>query len=129
MARASTTSDVFNAIAEPQRRVIIAILADGRKYSVGQLVDSIRLAQPAVSKHLGVLRTVGIVSVERVGKNRMYSLNANALKPVHDWVKPYEVFWSRQLDRIQSRAERMAASLKPQPELTENKGDNHGCDK
>ena len=110
MPRATTTSDVFNAIAEPRRREIIALLAGGRPRSVGELVESLKLAQPAVSKHLGVLRAVGIVSVERQGKSRLYALNASELKPVHDWVKQYERFWSQQLDRIKARAERKAAS-------------------
>jgi len=109
MSRAATTSDVFNAIAEPRRRAIIELLADGRAHSVGELVNAMELAQPAVSKHLGVLRAVGLVSVERVGKSRLYALNPTELKAVHDWVKPYERFWSHQLDRIKERAERKAA--------------------
>ncbi len=109
MARASTTSDVFNAVAEPRRREIVALLSDGRPQSVGQLVESLQMAQSAVSKHLGVLRNVGVVTVEQQGKERFYSLNAEALKPVHDWVKPFERLWSNQLDRIKQRAERKAA--------------------
>jgi DNA-binding transcriptional ArsR family regulator len=109
MSRATTTSDVFNAIAEPRRREIIGLLADGTPHSVGELVESLELAQPAVSKHLGVLRAVGVVSVERVGKSRLYTLNPSELKPVHDWVKPFERFWSHQLGRIKERAERKAA--------------------
>src|SRR4249920_1945927 len=106
MSRAATTSDVFNAIAEPRRRKLIGLLADGRAQSVGELVEAMRLAQPAVSKHLGVLRAVGVVSVERVGKSRLYTLNPAELKPVQDWVKPFERFWSHQLDRVQELAER-----------------------
>jgi DNA-binding transcriptional ArsR family regulator len=109
MSRAATTSDVFNAIAEPERRRLIGFLADGQSHSVGQLVEAMQLAQPAVSKHLGVLRAVGIVSVERVGKSRLYALNPAELKPVHDWVKPFERYWTQQLDRIKQRAERKAA--------------------
>lgn len=108
MSRAATTSDVFNAIAEPRRREIISLLADGRTRSVSELVEALELAQPAVSKHLGVLRVVGVVSVQKVGKSRLYALNAAQLKPVHDWVKPYERFWSNQLARIKERAERTA---------------------
>lgn len=108
MSRAATTSDVFNAIAEPRRRAIIALLADGRSRSVGELVEAMELAQPAVSKHLGVLRTVGVVTVTRSGKNRLYALNGAQLKPVHDWVKPYERYWANQLARIKERAERVA---------------------
>ena len=110
MSRAPTTSDVFNAIAEPRRREIIGLLSNGSTRSVSELVDQLELAQPAVSKHLGVLRAVGIVSVNRVGKNRLYTLNASELKPIHDWVKQYERFWSHQLDRVKERAERLAAA-------------------
>lgn len=109
MSRAATTSDVFNAIAEPRRREIVALLSDGKPQTVNELVAAMRLAQPAVSKHLGVLREVGIVSVQKVGKSRLYSLNPVELKIVHDWVKPFERFWSQQLDRIKERAERIAA--------------------
>ncbi len=109
MSRASTTSDVFNAIAEPRRREIIRLLSTGSPRSVGELVEAMELAQPAVSKHLGVLRAVGIVSVQKMGKTRLYTLNPSELKPIHDWVKPYECFWSDQLDRVKDRAERKAA--------------------
>ena len=109
MARAATTSDVFNAVAEPRRREIVALLADGQPQSVNQLVAALELAQPAVSKHLGVLRNVGVVTVEQHGKVRLYALNAAALKPLHDWVQPFEKLWSSQLDRIKARAERKAA--------------------
>lgn len=108
MPRASTTSDVFNAVAEPRRREIATLLADGRPRSVGQLVETLGLAQPAVSKHLGVLRTVGVVAVAQHGKERFYSLNPAALKQVHDWVKPFEKLWTGQLERIKQRAERKA---------------------
>jgi DNA-binding transcriptional ArsR family regulator len=109
MSRAATTSDVFNAIAEPRRREIISLLADGSTRSVGEIVSAMRLAQPAVSKHLGVLRAVGVVTVRQEGKSRLYALNPTELKTVHDWVKPYEKLWSRQLDRVKARAERKAA--------------------
>jgi DNA-binding transcriptional ArsR family regulator len=110
MARASTTSDVFNAIAEPRRREIIGLLANGGSRSVGDLVEAMGVAQPAVSKHLGVLRSVGLVSVQKVGKSRLYSLNPAELKTVHDWAQQFERFWSNQLDRIKERAERKAAA-------------------
>jgi DNA-binding transcriptional ArsR family regulator len=109
MSRAPTTSDVFNAIAEPRRRELVELLAGGAVRSVGELVEAMGLAQPAVSKHLGVLRAVRVVSVQKVGKSRLYALNPAELKPVHDWVKPFERFWSHQLDRIKERAERKAA--------------------
>jgi DNA-binding transcriptional ArsR family regulator len=105
MPRAATTTDVFNAIAEPRRREIIAVLVDGKEHAVGEVVSILRLPQPAVSKHLGVLRKVGIVSVNKRGQLRMYRLNAKELKPVHDWVKTYERFWSHQLDKVKERAE------------------------
>jgi DNA-binding transcriptional ArsR family regulator len=106
MPRAATTTDVFNAIAEPRRREIIDMLVDGREHAVGDVVKTLRISQPAVSKHLGVLRKVGIVSVTKHGQLRLYRLNPGELKPVHDWVKRYERFWAHQLDRIKERAER-----------------------
>ena len=105
MPRAATTADVFNAIAEPRRREIIDLLAGGRPRPVGEIVEQMKLSQPTVSKHLGVLRKVGVVKVTRQGKHRFYELNADELKRVHDWVKTFEQFWTRQLDRIQQRAE------------------------
>lgn len=109
MSRAATTSDVFNAIAEPRRREIIRLLADGSTRSVGELVTAMKLAQPAVSKHLAVLRAVGVVTVEPAGKARLYALNPQELKPVHDWVAQFEQMWSQQLHRVKARAERKAA--------------------
>ena len=108
MPRAATTSDVFNAIAEPRRRRIIALLAGRDEAPVGEIVRALRLAQPAVSKHLGVLRRVRVVSVSRRGRQRLYRLNGRRLKPVHDWVRRYERFWAHQVDRIKERAERRA---------------------
>ncbi len=106
MPRAATTTDVFNAIAEPRRREIIDVLGGGRAHAVGELVKKLRIPQPAVSKHLGVLRKVGIVAVSKHGQHRLYRLNAEELKPVHDWVRTYERFWTHQLARIKERAER-----------------------
>jgi DNA-binding transcriptional ArsR family regulator len=105
MARAATTSDVFNAIAEPRRREIIDLLATDGEQPVGELVGRLRLAQPAVSKHLRVLRSVRLVSVRRRGRLRVYRLEPRELKTVHDWVKHYERFWTHQLSRIKERAE------------------------
>lgn len=105
MPRAATTTDVFNAIAEPRRRELIDLLADGDRRAVNDLVAATGLAQPAVSKHLGVLRKVGIVSVTRQGQLRLYRLEPARLKPVHDWVKPYEQFWTHHVGRIKERAE------------------------
>ena len=109
MARAATTADVFNAIAEPRRREIVDLLARGEQV-VGKLVARLRIPQPAVSKHLGVLRKVGLVSVSRQGQQRLYRLNPKELKPVHDWVKSFEDFWTHQLDRIKERAEKKGAT-------------------
>ena len=108
MARAATTTDVFNAIAEPRRRQIIDLLARRGALAVGSLVIALGLPQPAVSKHLGVLRHVGIVSVTKDGQQRLYTLEAARLKHVHDWISKFERHWSHQLDRMKLRAERMA---------------------
>jgi DNA-binding transcriptional ArsR family regulator len=116
MPRAATTSDVFNAIAEPRRRQIIEMLADAGELPVGDLVRRLRMPQPAVSKHLGVLRSVRLVSVNRRGRSRVYRLNAAELKPVHDWVKHYERFWGHQLDRIKQRAEEKAREQAGKPD-------------
>jgi DNA-binding transcriptional ArsR family regulator len=122
MPRAATTTDVFNAIAEPRRREIIDALVDGREHAVGEMVETLRIPQPAVSKHLGVLRKVGIVSVTKRGQLRLYRLNAKELKPVHDWVKTYERFWAHQLNRIKERAERkMAERLARENQLAKDK--------
>lgn len=108
MARAATTTDVFNAIAEPRRRQIVEILARRGSLAVGAIVVTLGLPQPAVSKHLGVLRKVGIVSVASEGQQRLYRLEASALKPVYEWAKSFEQHWERQLDRIKQRAEKRA---------------------
>jgi DNA-binding transcriptional ArsR family regulator len=112
MPRSPTTADAFTAIAEPQRREILGFLARGGERDVTWLVDKLGWPQPQVSKHLGVLRKVGLVLVVPRGKRRMYSLNGQGLKPVYDWVKTYERFWEHQLDRIKERAERMEREAK-----------------
>jgi DNA-binding transcriptional ArsR family regulator len=122
MARAATTTDVFNAIAEPRRRELIDLLVDGKEHAVGDMVEALRIPQPAVSKHLGVLRKVGIVSVTKRGQLRLYRLDARELKPVHDWVKKYERFWAHHLDRIKERAERkMINRLAQESQINKNK--------
>src|SRR5579862_1882978 len=105
MSRASAASDVFNAIAEPRRRQIIELLARRRGLAVGAIVLALKLRQSAVSKHLGVLREVGVVRVSKQGRQRVYELNADQLRPVFDWVKTFEQHWEHQLDRIRARAE------------------------
>lgn len=113
MARAATTLDVFNAVAEPRRREILDVLGDGRERAVGEVVEAVGLPQPSVSKHLSVLLKVGVVSVTRNGQMRMYRLNGSSLKPVHDWATTFEHYWTRQLDRIKERAEQKMLSRKP----------------
>jgi DNA-binding transcriptional ArsR family regulator len=108
MPRAATTADVFNAIAEPRRREIISVLIDGQERAVSDVVRVVRMPQPTVSKHLGVLRRVGVVTVVKRGQHRMYRLNAAELKPVHDWVKTFEKYWTHQISRIKERAEHKA---------------------
>jgi DNA-binding transcriptional ArsR family regulator len=123
MPRAPTTADVFNAIAEPRRRQIVELLARRGALAVGTLVATLGLAQPAVSKHLGVLRKVGVVAVTRQGKQRVYRLEAEKLKTVHDWVKAFEGLWGHQLDRIKGRAERRAREqAEPPTPLKPGKG-------
>ena len=123
MPRAKTTADVFNAIAEPRRRQIVELLGRRGALAVGTLVVMLELPQPAVSKHLGVLRTVGIVTVVKQGKQRVYSLEANKLKTVHDWIKGFEALWSNQLDRIRQRAEtRAREQLQSSTDRTYRKG-------
>jgi DNA-binding transcriptional ArsR family regulator len=114
MARLPTTSDTFNAVAEPRRRQILDLLAHGER-PVNDVVVLLGLAQPQVSKHLRVLRAVGLVSVRAVGQKRLYKLNAERLKPIHDWVETFEQFWTHQLDRIKDRAERKATEPTVEP--------------
>ena len=115
MPRTACTADVFNAIAESRRREIIGLLVNGKEHAVGDLVLRLRMQQPDVSKHLGVLRKVGLVSMSKRGQLRLYRLNAKELKPVHDWVKVYERYWMQQLGQIKRLAElKMANQLAKQ---------------
>ena len=104
MARAATTSDAFNAVAEPRRREILEFLAVQER-PVGEIVAGLGLEQPSVSKHLGVLRRVGLVRVRRHGRHKLYQTNAEAIRPLHEWTKTFERFWGHQLSRIKERAE------------------------
>ena len=99
MARAATTADAFNAVAEPRRRQILDALAGGER-PVNDLVTMLGLAQPMVSKHLWVLREVGLVDKRDLGRQRLYRLDGHPLKPIHDWVKNYERSWSERFDRL-----------------------------
>ena len=99
MARAATTTDAFNAVAEPRRREILDVLAGGER-SVSEIVDQLGLAQPQVSKHLKVLREVGLVDVRDAGRMRMYRANGTPLKPIHDWVKAYAQLWDDRFEAL-----------------------------
>ncbi|MGC2183118.1 MAG: metalloregulator ArsR/SmtB family transcription factor [Terriglobales bacterium] len=110
MARAATTSDVFNAVAEPRRRQILSYLALEAR-PVEDIVLSLGLGQPSVSKHLRVLRDVGLVHVRRNGRHRLYRTNADAIRPLHEWTKTFERLWQHQLNRIKERAEAASRSL------------------
>jgi DNA-binding transcriptional ArsR family regulator len=106
MARAATTTDAFNAVAEPRRREILDLLAGGER-SVNDLAGELGLAQPQVSKHLRVLRQVGAVDVREAGRQRLYTVNGHALKPIHEWVKNYEQTWSERFDQLDAVLEEL----------------------
>jgi DNA-binding transcriptional ArsR family regulator len=99
MARAATTTDAFNAIAEPRRREILEALAGGER-SVNELVEALGLGQPQVSKHLRVLREVGAVEVRDAGRQRLYRVNGHVLKPIHDWARTFEATWNDRFDAL-----------------------------
>jgi DNA-binding transcriptional ArsR family regulator len=117
MARAATTTDAFNAVAEPRRREILDVLAGGER-PVNDLVARLDLAQPLVSKHLRVLREVGLVDVRDEGRRRIYRLNGRSLKPIHDWVKTFERSWEERFERLDAVLE----------ELKENEEGDEGGD-
>jgi DNA-binding transcriptional ArsR family regulator len=108
MPRAATTSDAFNAVAEPRRREILNYLALQER-PVGDIVATLRLEQPSVSKHLRVLRDVGLVRVRRDGRRMLYRTNAEAIRPLHEWAGTFERFWQHQLQRVKARAEEKAS--------------------
>ena len=107
MPRAATTSDAFNAVAEPRRREILSYLAL-KERPVGDIVKSLRLEQPSVSKHLRVLKDVGLVHVRRAGRQAFYRTNAEAIRPMHEWTRTFERYWANQLSRIKEQAEKKA---------------------
>ena len=109
MARAATTADAFNAIAEPRRREILDVLAGGER-PVSDLVRALGLAQPQVSKHLRVLREVGAVEVREAGRQRVYRLNGRALKPIHDWVRPFAAAWEERFGELDEVLEELKRS-------------------
>lgn len=106
MARQATSLDAFNAVAEPRRRQLLDVLAEGER-RVNDLVAQLDLPQPQVSKHLRVLREVGLVDVRREGRERFYRLDATSLKPIHDWVKDYERMWSERFDALEEVVEEL----------------------
>ena len=111
VARTPTTTDAFNAVAEASRRKLLDAIGAG-EVTVGELVDRLGFSQPQVSKHLGVLRTVGLVLVRTDGRHRWYRVNGPALKPIHDWVRSFERIWNTRLDRLDD----LLAELKSQKE-------------
>jgi DNA-binding transcriptional ArsR family regulator len=109
MARAATTTDAFNAVAEPRRRQLLDVLAGGER-SVTELIDALGLEQPQVSKHLRVLREVGLVTVRGDGRRRIYRLHGEQLRPIHDWLKRYEDTWNERFDRLDEVLEELKVS-------------------
>lgn len=119
MARAATTSDAFNAVTEPRRREILKYLAVEER-PVGDIVIALRLEQPSVSKHLRVLRDVGLVRMRREGRRKLYRTNALAIRPLHEWTNEFERFWRHQLNQVKERAEAKMAEAN----LKKHKGDS-----
>ncbi|MFY9855804.1 MAG: metalloregulator ArsR/SmtB family transcription factor [Terracidiphilus sp.] len=113
MARAATTSDAFNAVAEPRRREILSYLAL-RERPVGDIVATLRLDQPSVSKHLCVLRSVGLVRVRCEGRHKFYRTNAEAIRPLHDWAGTFERYWQHQLLSVKKLAEEKMSKMNPE---------------
>ena len=111
MARTPTTFDPFNAVAEPKRRRVLEVLGT-QELSVNELVERLGWNQPMVSKHLGVLKEVGLVSERRAGRQRLYRVNAERLKPIYDWVAPFERYWSESYDRLDNVLETLKAKEK-----------------
>ncbi|MEO7794624.1 MAG: metalloregulator ArsR/SmtB family transcription factor [Thermoanaerobaculia bacterium] len=115
MPRAATTSDTFNAVAEPRRREILEFLAP-RERPVNDVVAELRLAQPSVSKHLRVLLEVGLVQMRREGRQVLYRTDAEALRPLHEWASRFERYWRSQLGRVKERAEQQERRTNETPE-------------
>jgi DNA-binding transcriptional ArsR family regulator len=124
--RAATTSDAFNAVAEPRRRDILNFLALQER-PVGDIVNSLNLEQPSVSKHLRVLREVGLVKVRRDGRRMLYRTNADAIRPLYEWTSTFERFWRHQLSRIKERAEAKEDRSSQQIQNS-HKGEKHDPD-
>jgi DNA-binding transcriptional ArsR family regulator len=111
MARAATTSDAFNAVAEPRRREILNYLAL-KERPVGEIVDALEMEQPSISKHLRVLKDVGLVHARREGRQMFYRTNAEGIRPLHEWTETFERFWRHQLIRVKERAEEKSGAAK-----------------
>jgi DNA-binding transcriptional ArsR family regulator len=111
MARAATTSDPFNAVAEPRRRAILVFLAGGEQ-PVGAIVATLGMEQPSVSKHLRVLHKVGLVRMRRHGRQKLYETNAGAIRPLHEWTEIFRKYWEHQLHRVKERAEAQASRIR-----------------
>ena len=127
MARAATTTDAFNAVAEPRRRQILDILASGER-PVNELVTLLGVAQPLVSKHLRVLREVGLAEVREAGRQRVYRINAQALEPIHDWVKNYERSWSKSFDDLDVVVQELKEQEQTELQHTEQENGDDGSD-
>ena len=129
MARAATTSDAFNAVAEPRRRAILNYLAMQER-PVGEIVDSLGLEQPSVSKHLRVLLEVGLVNVRRDGRRMLYRTNAEAIRPLHEWTETFERYWRHQLSRVKERAEQKSnPSNDTGPDFNSRRKNDHNGNK
>src|ERR1700761_157785 len=128
MPRASTTSDAFNAVAEPRRRDILNYLILQER-SVNEIVDSLNIEQPSVSKHLRVLKDVGLVNVRRDGRNMFYRTNAEAIRPLHEWTRTFERFWQHQLNKIKELAERNATEKTPDSPTSFKPRSKHDLDR
>ena len=124
MARAATTSDAFNAVAEPRRREILNFLALQER-PVGEIVDALGFEQPSVSKHLRVLKDVGLVHARREGRHMLYRTNAEAIRPLHEWAGAFERFWHHQLSRIKERAESKTGQSRNPKEMEIKQRINH----
>jgi|HubBroStandDraft_2_1064218.scaffolds.fasta_scaffold1573998_1 DNA-binding transcriptional ArsR family regulator len=120
MARAATTSDVFNAVAEPRRREILTLLVV-KELPVGDIVALLKVDQPSVSKHLRVLRDVGLVHMRRNGRHKLYRTNAHAIQPLHQWAETFERYWTHQLNRVKERAEAKAKRIAEDKESSKEK--------
>jgi len=118
MARAATTSDAFNAIAEPRRRAILSFLVT-KEHAVGEIVTALGFEQPSVSKHLRVLKSVGLVRMRCEGRQKLYRTNAEAIRPLHEWTSTFEQHWQHQLLRIKQRAEGKVNKIQPDPHSEE----------